>query len=477
MKNEIVVGLDDSPSGKAALGWAAEQAKRAGAALRAVHVLDWPSGLSAVGFPAPSDFMYVRSEELDESYRQAITAVFDAVSPRPDWVLQFASGEAGQILVRQSSDARLLVVGTREHVGLGRLLTGSVSHYCLSHAVCPVVAVPVPASDHSVDDSDKVKQATDVGIGRDGTSVTLAEDRTVDEPGSSGASLLVAGIDGSAESLAAAHYAVDAARMRGGGVLLVHAFAQLWAQASDRVAALGEARTAAKKLLEAVVKQLIVPPRVCVQTRAESGDAVAVLKESTQKAAILVVGRDHVSSNKQLFMGAVASQLASEVACPLVIVPARWRARHAWPPLPVIVALDGETAPEPALKLAFEEARVRDVRLIVLHAEPMNAPAANVTAARQDLGAALAEWEHNHPEVAVSTEIVSGDPDAQLIRWSRSASVLIVGHPHQRRWGSWTRSVARTVMRQTHCPLMVAPQIMANPEGYRTLADHAVTRT
>ena len=38
MKNEIVVELDDSPSGKAALDWTAEQAKTLGAVLRAVHV-------------------------------------------------------------------------------------------------------------------------------------------------------------------------------------------------------------------------------------------------------------------------------------------------------------------------------------------------------------------------------------------------------------------------------------------------------
>jgi nucleotide-binding universal stress UspA family protein len=34
------------------------------------------------------------------------------------------------------------VVGTGEHTGVRRLLEGSVSHYCLSHAACPVVAVP-----------------------------------------------------------------------------------------------------------------------------------------------------------------------------------------------------------------------------------------------------------------------------------------------------------------------------------------------
>ena len=152
MRNEIVVGLDDSPSSKAALHWAADQAKKIDAVLRAVHALDWPLGLTAAGFPAPVDFMELSPAELEDSYRQKYDALFDSISPRPDWILQFASGNAGQVLVQQSKDARLLVVGTREHVGLERLVSGSVSHYCLSHAACPVVAVPSSASDRRAEE-------------------------------------------------------------------------------------------------------------------------------------------------------------------------------------------------------------------------------------------------------------------------------------------------------------------------------------
>jgi nucleotide-binding universal stress UspA family protein len=83
MRNEIVVGLDNSPSGKAALEWAAGQAMSAGAVLRAVHVLDWPYGLSSIGFPLPMNHMDVTREEMENSYREAITAVFEAVSPAP----------------------------------------------------------------------------------------------------------------------------------------------------------------------------------------------------------------------------------------------------------------------------------------------------------------------------------------------------------------------------------------------------------
>lgn len=141
-RNEIVVGLDDSPSGKAALCWAAEQAIRTHTILRAIHVLDWPYGPNVTASAGQRDAMNLTFEKAQAAYLTSITKVFDDIAPRPDWLIQFATGEPGPVLVRQSRDAQLLVVGTREHAGLGRLLVGSISHYCLSRAVCPVVAVP-----------------------------------------------------------------------------------------------------------------------------------------------------------------------------------------------------------------------------------------------------------------------------------------------------------------------------------------------
>jgi nucleotide-binding universal stress UspA family protein len=293
MRNEIVVGLDNSPSGKAALEWAAGQAKSGGAVLRAVHALDWPYGLSSIGFPMPMNHMDVKREEMENSYREAITAVFEAVSPRPDWILQFASGDAGHILVQLSQDARLLVVGTREHVGLERLLSGSVSHYCLSHAVCPVVAVPALVFDRRGEDSDTVGVETTVGTDQDVQSGIPALERMIDRAEVAGRTLVVAGVGASAESLAAAHYAVTAAEMRGGDVLLVHAFFTPSALAGDTEGA--ATRTQADKLLAAVAAQLIVPPQLHIYGRAEPGDPVAVLQGSASGAAMLVLGRDNVS--------------------------------------------------------------------------------------------------------------------------------------------------------------------------------------
>jgi len=145
MRNEIVVGLDDSPSSKAALQWAAQQARSTGAVVRVVHALDWSDGPESDLTRQSANAKYPTHQGVQDAYGRAITAVFDAVFPGPDWSLKFAKGKASEVLVRQSKDADLLVVGTREHAGLGRLLLGSVSHYCLTHASCPVVAVPTPA--------------------------------------------------------------------------------------------------------------------------------------------------------------------------------------------------------------------------------------------------------------------------------------------------------------------------------------------
>jgi nucleotide-binding universal stress UspA family protein len=159
-RNEIVVGLDDSPSGKAALRWAAEQAIRTHVVLRAVHVLDWPYGPDDTDRPAQRDAVNLTFDQKQAAYLARITKVFDDISPRPDWLIQFATGEPGPALVRQSQDSQLLVVGTREHVGLGRLLIGSISHYCLNHACCPVVAVPALNQTEPVVDQDAADSKT-----------------------------------------------------------------------------------------------------------------------------------------------------------------------------------------------------------------------------------------------------------------------------------------------------------------------------
>ena len=139
--NCIVVGLDDSATARAAHRWAAAYAHATGKGLCAVHVVDWPIGLNASTVKSGTR-LRVPKQEIAEPYWRGIHCVFDDTSSPHGSVLQFAQGDVGDVLVRLSTHADLLVVGTREPVRGGAYLAGSVSHYCISHASCPVVTVP-----------------------------------------------------------------------------------------------------------------------------------------------------------------------------------------------------------------------------------------------------------------------------------------------------------------------------------------------
>ena len=145
----IVVGLDDTPTARAALRWAARQARLTGAAVCAVHVIDWPIGIEAFGSMEVGEDGLLPEEKISGPYRRGIRRVFEEASPEPGWQLQFAEGDAGPVLVAESADADLLVIGTRTTPDWTGDVSGPVAHHCLSHMTCPIVAVPLAQPQHS----------------------------------------------------------------------------------------------------------------------------------------------------------------------------------------------------------------------------------------------------------------------------------------------------------------------------------------
>ena len=97
--SEIVIGLDLSRSARAALDWAAEQARATGRTLRAVNVISASATYSMAlgGVPVP-----IEPSDMDAPHRDAVAAIFDSVQPELGWQLKFFSGEAGSILVAES---------------------------------------------------------------------------------------------------------------------------------------------------------------------------------------------------------------------------------------------------------------------------------------------------------------------------------------------------------------------------------------
>lgn len=150
---DVVVGLDNSASARAAVGWAQEWARRIGGVLRVVHAQEPPLAGPPMGYPfAPwrTEFRDPQREERERN-RAAIDRLFHDLVSEPDWSLEFVDGHAGPALVRASRTAALLVVGTRRLGAIERLGATSVSGHCVRHADCPVLVVPAnrpyPTSD------------------------------------------------------------------------------------------------------------------------------------------------------------------------------------------------------------------------------------------------------------------------------------------------------------------------------------------
>lgn len=141
--NVIVVGVDHSDGARAALAFAHDEARLRGATLRAVHA--WQFGY--VGYSGFEGAMPMLGGDIHE-LRAAAAAALDATlrEALPDAAdieiePRVVEGSPGAVLVNESRDADLLVVGSRGHGGFAQLLLGSVSQQCAHHAACPVVIV------------------------------------------------------------------------------------------------------------------------------------------------------------------------------------------------------------------------------------------------------------------------------------------------------------------------------------------------
>jgi nucleotide-binding universal stress UspA family protein len=148
-RNEVVVGIDDSPSAGTALLWAADYARTAGLPLRVVHAWQLSAAASAVVGAGDAEYFEAAGADARARATRFVLDMLGGSAAEIRWTLDIGEGGAGPVLVDRSRDAHLLVVGTREHTGLRRAVSGSVSHYCLSHAKVPVLAVPSPDAHHT----------------------------------------------------------------------------------------------------------------------------------------------------------------------------------------------------------------------------------------------------------------------------------------------------------------------------------------
>lgn len=139
--HRIVVGVDGSAQSIDALHWAARIAADTGAEIDAVTAWQYPTSYGASSVPdwdPGSDAASLLKEALRTAFGETL----------PDRLkTSVRQGHPAQVLIEASTNADMLVVGSRGHGGFIGLLLGSVSAYCAEHAHCPVVVARPSTTD------------------------------------------------------------------------------------------------------------------------------------------------------------------------------------------------------------------------------------------------------------------------------------------------------------------------------------------
>ena len=158
----IVVGVDGTPAGAAAVRQAVALAERAGVTCRFVHAA--PEVWSIAAVPStfaggPSAVNRAGAEASGRAVREALRGrVPDAALRR----LEVRVGRPGRVLAEaaEQSGAGLIVVGGKPHSNLGRWLAGSTAHAVVRTSTVPVLIAAGVELPHS-----RVLCAVDVSDG------------------------------------------------------------------------------------------------------------------------------------------------------------------------------------------------------------------------------------------------------------------------------------------------------------------------
>lgn len=281
----IVVGVDGSADSIAALragAWAAGL-RRA----RLVAVTAW-TGTTVDG--TGGELMPDLASAAEATLHDALDEAFHGRPLVPVEAI-VRSGTPTGVVVDESRDAELLVVGSRGGGGFSGLLLGSVSMAATMHAHCPVLVL------HSGD-------------------ALTAEQEPV-----TGARVVV-GVGGGRPSSAVLRVAAQVAKEVEAELLAVAAWRYPGAM-PERLAEYGRRlHDAAEATLdERIADAFPDGPPSFLHAELREGSPAEVLVEASCTADLLVVGRRGHGELSALLLGSVSLPVAEHAVCPVLVVP------------------------------------------------------------------------------------------------------------------------------------------------------------
>lgn len=273
------VGHDGSDSASLAVSWTITQA--AGRNVEIALVRSWQ--IPALDYPLPvesiDDFA---PTQVCENADELVTTANDAGVAMSQHIV---CGPTARTLLEASEESDLLVVGSRGLGGFRRLLLGSVSSQCATHAVVPTLVVP-----HST--------VPDRPIGR-----------------------IVVGLDGSERSQRALAWAIDFAP-DGCEILVVGA----WMPSKSGYVAVAEhyshevehARDRFDKILDGLEADAGTQ---LFQRRFAHADPATTLLDEAGRSDLLVVGQRGHSGLSAAILGSVSTHVLHHSPIPVAVIP------------------------------------------------------------------------------------------------------------------------------------------------------------
>ncbi|KAA9160206.1 universal stress protein [Amycolatopsis acidicola] len=279
----IVVGVDGSEQALRAVRWAAAEAESRNLRMHLVSGCDSSLGFYGGGLPVPPDsfdavenLALTQLADAERAARDAVPGV--AVTTERAWLAPIP------LLLECSASARIVVLGASGHGGYTGMLTGSTAVSVVARGSCPVVVV----------------RPERVGP-------------------------VVAGVDGSPNSVAALGMAFDEASWRGVPLVAVHAWSDAdYVTETPVAAALLETEPTAEEQARILAESLAGWPEKYPEVRVER----VVVKDRPRhqllarsaEACLVVVGSRGRGGFQGLLLGSTSQALIHHARCPVMIV-------------------------------------------------------------------------------------------------------------------------------------------------------------
>ncbi|MFD0432699.1 stress protein [Streptomyces sp. WAC 01325] len=294
---------------------------------------------------------------------------------------------------------------------------------------------------------------------------------------------VIAGVDGSAESLAAAEWAAREAVRRDRPLRLVHAWNWHPRQGAGEPATAAQRYLARRALRQAEDRIRRTCPGAKLDDEQIEGPATTALLRAADCADLLVLGSRGLSGFTGFLIGSVALGVVARATTPVVLVregeeasDEHLSADDGSPSVrtgyrDVVLGIDLGDPCDEVIEFAFEAARVRGARLRVVHAWQTPSPpglgpgeVGLVNGPEQAdewlafLTAVLNQWRDKYPEVEVAETVTEGRARSVLVRAATGASLLVVGRRMtERPAGPRIGPVTHAAIHHAGCPVAVVP--------------------